>query len=70
MKTLFIVIDLKNNHIVGAYPTLETTEYEITANALKKIYDIRTLFVKQLDEVEDEIYDNMIFKFKPKHIWH
>jgi len=69
MKTLYLVIDKTNQHIVGAYPDYDICELEVTSNALKNMYDIRNIWIRKIDEVDDAIYDRMITKFKPKYVW-
>lgn len=68
MKNLIIVINLTNKHIVGAYPDIETTEAEVTINALNKEYDVRNIFIQPLQNVDNSTYERLINKYKKINI--
>ncbi len=55
-KSLIVAFDISNNYLVGVYPTLDETEFEVMANALDKKYDIRNIMIKVVDNIEEKEY--------------
>lgn len=69
MKTLFLVLDRKTNFLVGAYPSVEITDFEVAAAVCANKYDARNIYIKKEENVEDEVFDRLVEQYRRKDIW-
>ena len=69
MKTLFFILEKDTGILVGAYPTLELLEFELTLSILQHKFKSNMLKVQKKDNIPDHVYDHLMKIFKRKDIW-
>ncbi len=69
MNTIYLVFEKPKNHIVGAYATLEETEFEILVNTSKGKYDANNIYLKKEENIPNHTYWRLISEYKRNDLW-